>query len=307
MLLIFSCSNGILENQKVNNEILHFDTEDQMKQELNAFVKMTSEEKANWTSVKGFNSYGVQADLFYDNIDPESFKSEDEIIQFVKSSKCLKITTDENNEKSVEIVFGDNRLRYFINDELIFTVGDKAVKLIGESTVSTCIDNLSELKRIDDISQLENNSDYTIKDPKAIHLKSVASCPLEDSSYPTNGRYRLVMEVYAKEYYKDSKQTVEIAYKVKSQKRSIFWFAYTTDITYSIDMRAYTNYQTFGGTILSTSRYIVDSGSKNVNSIEDEDSMVISWPNQINSNLRWAWYRVNVSTANVSKDFKCGI
>lgn len=308
ILVLFSCNKEIIENQITDNQILHFDTEEQMKQALSKVLKMTTEEKLNWASTKGFNSYGVQADLFYDNIDPDRFKSEDEIIQFVNASLYLEITTDENNEKSVEIISGDNRLRYFINNDLIFTVGDKAVKLIGKSTVSTCIDNLSELKLIDDIAQIENNSDYSVKSPKTFHLKSIASCPLEpDWQTRASGQYRLRILVYAKEDYSSSEHSVAVGYKIKSQKRSILWFAYSTNITYSIDMRAYHNYKTFGGSILPTSTYIVDSGTKNDNSVEDENSWVISWPNEIDANLRWGWYDVYAATSEVSFGIDCGI
>ncbi len=309
MLMLFSCSDEILENQDANYKILHFETEEQMKQELNTVIKMTSEEKEAWASAKGFNSYGVQADLFYDNIDPDRFKLEDEIIQFVNASLYLEITTDENNEKSVEIISGDNRLRYFINHDMMFTVGDKAVKLIGKSTVSTCIDNLSELKLIDDIALVENNSDYSVKSPKTIHLKSVAACPLDtDWKDDEDGRYRLRVRAYAEEDYSGSEHSVAVGYKIKSQKRTILWFSYKTTITYSVDLRAYHNYKTFGGSILPTSTYIVDSGSKYDNSVEDENSWVISWPNEIEANLRWAWYDVDASENenDLSKHIVCG-
>lgn len=296
MLMLFSCSDEILENQDANYKILHFETEEQMKQALSKVLKMTTEEKQNWASINGFNSYGVQADLFYDKIDPERFKSESEIIQFVNNSKYLKITTDENDEKSVEIISGDNRFRYFINNDMIFTVGDKAVKLIGKSTVSTCIDNLSELKLIEDIAQIEYNSDYSVKSPNTFYLKSVAACPLDTGwEEDEDGRYRLQVRAYAEEDYSSSEHSVAVGYKIRSQKRTIFWFAYQTTITYSIDLRAYHNYKTFSGSILPTSTYIVDSGSKYDNSVEDENSWVISWPNEIDANLRWGWYDVDAS------------
>ncbi len=306
LFFVFSCSNEISENRNTANNILHFESEEQMQQELKTVFEMSTEEKATWASVKGFKSFGVQADLFYDKVNPESFKSEDEILQFVKKSKYLEITTDVDGEKSVDIIAGDNRLRYLINEEMILTVGDKAVKLIGKNTLSTCIDNLSELKGIDDISQVENNPDYIVNSNKVINYKSVAACALENDAFPRTGSFRLAMEVYAKENYWSSDQTVKIGYRVRSQKLWIIWFNYVTDISYSIDMRAFHNYQTFDKVIRSTASYIEDSGTIRDYKIEDEYSSVISWPNEIDANLRWGWYDISVATSGVSGDLKCG-
>src|SRR6056297_3249786 len=103
MLLGFvSCNKDfVTDNEPIQEDnILRFESLADMKAELSVLKEMSTSEKAIWAASKGFTSYGVEADLFYDKIDPESFTSEDEIIEFVNNSKYLEIRTDAENEKS---------------------------------------------------------------------------------------------------------------------------------------------------------------------------------------------------------------
>lgn len=310
MLFLFSCSKEIVENRNSDNEILHFRTEVQMKQELSAVLKMTTEEKSNWALTNGFNSYGVQADLFYDKIDPDSFKSEEEIIQFVNKSKYLEIRTDDQGEKSVEIISGDNSLRYFINDDKCFTVADKAIKIINENTVYTCIDNLKELKSIEDISQIADNPAYFVKSPQMLYLKSINSSCTWDTEPDTKtvavGRYRISMNIWVTYDNNGGQTNTDLGYKIKSQKRSIFWFAYTTSIKYDIDMVSlHTNIQN----PLNTGKKLDDQGTKVASSIEDNFYSTLDFYSAYNPEVHWSYYHNSASIRDeeVEVTMDCGL
>jgi hypothetical protein len=77
-----------------------------MQEELSTVLEMSTSEKVNWAERKGFTSYGVEADIFYESVDPDKFKNEEEIIAFVEKSKCLEIVNECDGEKSVQIIGG---------------------------------------------------------------------------------------------------------------------------------------------------------------------------------------------------------
>lgn len=216
ILGLVACNEDVItDNESIQEDnVLHFETVDDMNAELSALNEMSLSEKASWAASKGFTSYGVEAEFFYDKIDPESFASEDEIIEFVNNSMYLEIRTDVENEKSVDIIDGDNPLRYFVNNEKYFIVGDQAVKIFGRNSVSTSVENMIALKELEDVSQVQDNPKFSIKERKTINLKSAAAINSADDLYAEKavGNYRITMEMWAD--YGNPGSTTTVSVKV---------------------------------------------------------------------------------------------
>ncbi|MFA9389969.1 MAG: hypothetical protein ACERKD_09185 [Prolixibacteraceae bacterium] len=292
MILGFiACNEDVIkDNESIQKDnVLHFETVNEMNAELSALNEMSLSEKASWAASKGFTSYGVEAELFYDKMDPESLASEDEIIEFVNNSMYLEIRTDVENEKSVDIIDGDNPLRYFVNNEKYFIVGDQAVKIFGRNSVSTSVENMIALKELEDVSQVQDNPKFSIKERKTINLKSAAAINSADDLYAEKavGNYRITMEMWADYGNPGSTTTVSTGCLIKAQKKTLFWFLYTTTIRYKIDQVVnYTKYNssTTGGVILT------DGWIKTTNKIDEEFTWTIDYYNQYNPGIYWGAY-----------------
>jgi hypothetical protein len=292
MILGFvSCNNDfVTDNESIQEDnILCFESLADMKAELSVLKEMSTSEKAIWAANKGFTSYGVEADLFYDKIDPESFTSEDEIIEFVKNSKYLEIRTDTENEKSVDIIDGDNPLRYFVNDEKCLIVGDQAVKIFGKNSVWSSVENMIALKGVEDVSQVQDNPMFTIKGRKTIILKSareINSAP-DLSAVHTVGNYRISMEMWADYGNPGSTTTVTTGCLIKAQKKTLFWFLYTTTIRYKIDQVV--NYTKYNSSEIGGVR-LIDGYVRTTNKIDEEFTWTIDYYNQYNPGIYWGDY-----------------
>ena len=64
---------------------------------LSSLTQMSREEILDWEDSKGFRSFGSIADSIYYSINPDDFKSVDEIYEFVKNNeKYIELITDED-------------------------------------------------------------------------------------------------------------------------------------------------------------------------------------------------------------------
>lgn len=77
---------------------------------------MTKEERSAWENEKGFKSFGTICDEFYETIEPENFKSLDEIKAFVdKNSDKIEFYTSSDGETYCVTKDFKNPIKYLIN------------------------------------------------------------------------------------------------------------------------------------------------------------------------------------------------
>jgi hypothetical protein len=247
LLILSSCNKDLIDDKKTSDlKILHFDSYSQMQEELSVVLKMSTAEKSNWAKRKGFTSYGVEADLFYESVDPERFTSKGEMINFINNSKYLELITDINGDESIQTKSSNSRYRYFMNNDKIFSVEDKAIKVIDNDIILTCIDNLKELNQIESAEMVVNNSDYEVLNNKKSMLKSsYPGCGLGDSDLDkevtVNKRtYRVKLEIWVEDNYRWGTNYAETFYKVTSQRTTlgVFW-NYQNYITYNLMLRSH--------------------------------------------------------------------
>ena len=217
-----------------------------MQEELSKVIKMTSEEKIDWASKKGFSSFGANAEKFYESIDPEQFKSKEEMINFVNNSKYLELITDIDGFECVQIKTTKSKYRYFLNDDNVFLVGDKAIKVIDEDIITTHINNLNELKKIKSAEKIIDHANFELFPKEKTLLKSAfPGCGLgatdNDRTVTVNGRtYRIKLEIWVEDNYRWGENYAETFYKIISQRTTlgIFW-NYQNYITYNVMLRSH--------------------------------------------------------------------
>ncbi len=119
-----------------------------MTKALRKFKALSPEERKTQETTQGFKSFGTLADEFYETVDPEQFKSIEEIQAFVaEHSDYLQLIQDENGEYTVEVVAYDNPYRYLANKDLEIKVDGKLCKVTEKAVVDAHTEVQLEWKR----------------------------------------------------------------------------------------------------------------------------------------------------------------
>ena len=125
---------------------------------------MTKEERLAWEKEQGFKSFGTICDEFYETIDPESFKSSEEVKAFVaKHSDKIGLFKNSSNETYCEPLSHDNLFKNIINKDGMFIVGEKVNKVIDNVLISTSLSNYEILKNNNDITSFSNKKLFDTK------------------------------------------------------------------------------------------------------------------------------------------------
>ncbi|MCF8357637.1 MAG: hypothetical protein K9H26_02690 [Prolixibacteraceae bacterium] len=264
-----SCSN---EDELINSNdlkieecpnILYFENNTEVLEELHYISTLSFDEKINWANKKGFNSFGIEATKFYNTIDPEGFKGEEEIYDFIhQNSKYIELVEREG-EYYVEQKYYSNPYRFIVNEDQLYQIGDTIYKLLDECRISTSINNLDKLEIIDDnnIESFIKDSDIIIIKPFLNNLKGASSiCSLggygESEELDYNGKtYKTTVHMYVESEYSNLygwfvHVSGDVCCKVKGFLG--FWYNHSTgiwsDLEYVVRYKKY-----YGGYYYATS------------------------------------------------------
>ncbi len=264
-IMINSCSKEGFENQDNNSgqpiesgDLLSFKNAETLNEEINKVLAMNYNELKAYEESKGYESFGRKCDEIYNSINPEDFKSLDEIKSFVEKYNEYLIMVDEGNgEFSVETVLESNPYRYFINTNKLFQVNNSVYKLFEDGIVSTDVNNISQLATMTnkEILNIENNDKFrfmpahTSNDPDL--KNALVNCGYGKSDTKTDGNNRTKVEFGL--YYLDTydidgnKMTIfENRVLVKPQKRTLGgWFG--CERTIYCDFKIAVDYETTSG------------------------------------------------------------
>ena len=186
-------------------------------------------------------SIGRLSDVFYAQVDPEQFKSEEQVLKFVDDySIYMDTLIDENKEISVEPKFSNNIFRYVANSDGLFYVADNIFKIFKNGIM------FAEKKYTKEISLLREEDLTTIdssiftwinfKSGKGGSHSATCNYKKQFSNTAQDGRDRLVVEFYLLEF------PISLLYylpylKIKSQHRVVFWWSKSRNITLSLDFK----------------------------------------------------------------------
>jgi hypothetical protein len=158
---------------------------------------MTYEERLVWEKSKGFTSIELEAERLYESIDPEQFKSVDEVKSFVeKNSHLLKLVEDENGEFTLKTCLCNNTLKYLANPNGFFQISDSIYKVYNEGTISVDFDNYEELKNLD-FNDVNNNSfTHVFNKMHFIEKSSPLGCLLQEPLEHKDGNEKIQLLFY---------------------------------------------------------------------------------------------------------------
>jgi hypothetical protein len=109
-------------------DILTFATQEDFDKTLAKVNSMTKEERLAWEKEQGFKSFGTICDEFYETINPESFKSVEEVKAFVaKNSDKIEFYTSSDGETYCVTKDFKNPMRHLINKNHKCIISDNIV------------------------------------------------------------------------------------------------------------------------------------------------------------------------------------
>lgn len=170
-------------------------------------------------------------------------------------------------EYLVEPKHTENRFKYFLNDELLFQVGDLVIKTLNDGMISSPIEHIEFLRTID-----ENNiHDYLFDDPRVtamtdftkneLTLKSHMVCSFrhcENKAYSGRNRVNVKLELehfdswgqnFGGQYYHVPNHTlVTYSYSIQAWRQTWVGFWYVARRTLSADLKVNIDVATSSGT-----------------------------------------------------------
>jgi hypothetical protein len=224
--MFFACNKDTVDPKVLDGctNMLYFDSQEELVTELNEVVKMSLEEKIQWEKSKGFNSTEITAENIYHKIDPEKFKSTDEIKRFVKENeKYLKLVKVENGEFELETCLNENPFKYFANQDGFFQVGESMYKVYSEGTISANSANFMDLTNMDYSQAIESGQYGNISNRMySMEKSSPLGCLLQDELTQTNGNDRIKVSFYPSNSFTNE---VLMNYNIRGyHKVLLIWF-----------------------------------------------------------------------------------
>jgi len=167
--LVFASCNNKEELAGVANkttatptDILTFNTKAEFDSTVQKVSLMSPDEKKSWEKSKGFKSFGTTCDEFYQTINPERFKSSNEVNDFIaQNSDKICIYTNDAGDKYCEVKEFDNTSRFIMNSNKMYIVGTTVFKQFEEGLISSDIANVDKLKNAKNYNDLSNDAEIT--------------------------------------------------------------------------------------------------------------------------------------------------
>ncbi|MBO4613586.1 MAG: hypothetical protein J5709_00555 [Bacteroidales bacterium] len=131
---------------------------------LREIITMTREERERYELSQGYESFGTYCEKLYESINPESFRSFDEVVTYVEKNKdYLELIEDENGEYTLEVVNRNKIERYMYGVDKIFVIKDSAYKVLDDNMVSCSAKLIADLTKINEDNYMSyiNNPQFT--------------------------------------------------------------------------------------------------------------------------------------------------
>lgn len=235
-IFMISCENDVeLTKNDINQDynIMTFNSYEEYNEEVNKKALMTSEELCKYEEDNNYYSLARKSEEVYFSVNSEDFKTEEEIVNFVKkNSKYLEILTDENNEKSVEIRSELNPGILVANDDGMYIITNNVYKLVGNFTILADKKYQEKIKDVNMSNYTQYLNDSTILFPEYIRTGSTkGNLVLDYDSVhsPVQLKRRNIIEsTLSVETYQNTNGSWDSQVKSyiigRPQKKTIFWF-----------------------------------------------------------------------------------
>jgi hypothetical protein len=246
ILLLNSCSEKV-ESPVVTsntNDRLVFNSSKDLVTTISKTLSMSLIELKEMEEAKGFKSFGRECDEIYSKIVVENFKSKDELLKFVNDNgKYIQLIV-ENGDTSIETRYNTSVYRYIMNSDKMYQVDKIVFKELENGVVSTSINNIEELKNINDdnvLSFQSNSNFHVILNTSKSLLKSTNGTCGDYSEFSTNGNERVVLKLSSEVFYDyplgvPYQSYLQFHYQSYAQKRTLgIWITAGRTITANFD------------------------------------------------------------------------
>ena len=241
--------------QDISDNILYFGSIDDMLLEIDLVLSMSMEEKIQWEESKGFQSIEITSEKLYESINPEKFKSQEEVFNFVeKNSTYLILTKVGNNEYELDTHLSSSPFKYFVNNEYLFQIKDSVYKVFDEGVIAVSEERILELTN----SDFENALTLTNKSIFStvyLNLKKSTNLTCPGATVRTdNGRERIRLKLYPNAYNMGSYWQAAYWYEIRPYKKTLgIWYRVKRTISCDLYMKVvvesdpyYLNYENSG-------------------------------------------------------------
>ena len=126
---------NVAESQTaLKQSILTFSTQEEFTNTMDKVNAMSKVQRLNWEKEQGFKSFGTICDEFYETINPEQFKSIEEVKSFVaKNADKIELYTSSDGETYCVTKDFRNTKRYLINRDKEYKIGVTTYKEEGDN------------------------------------------------------------------------------------------------------------------------------------------------------------------------------
>lgn len=210
---------NVVESQTtLKQSILTFSTQEEFTNTMDKVNAMSKVQRLNWEKEQGFKSFGTICDEFYEKINPEQFKSIEEVKLFVsKNADKIELYTSSDRETYCVVKDFRNTKRYLINRDKEYKIGVTTYKEEGDN-------------------QAEKYSVINSLGLQKANAAIVTSDEIIDENKIGSDTYRMHIWIDTYNYYDTS---VYVTFLKNELKLSNFarWLAIWWERTYSTDYR----------------------------------------------------------------------
>lgn len=172
--------NGkIAKGMDVSLEMRHFDTYEELREELSKLSKMTPEELDEYEKTIGFNSFGKIADKVYFSIFGneqalEQVTKDDLLMCINNNNEFIQIVNEDDGTESAETRYYRSAYRYVMNRDCMFQVEDDIYRVFENGHV-ICSEKDNEIlkKMTNEKFDVMSNDDN-----QNIHIFKYSSTPM---------------------------------------------------------------------------------------------------------------------------------
>lgn len=209
---LLSCNKeALIENQlpstlqPISEGMMHFASAEGYREALEASEHGDKKDIAAWESSHSFRSFGSYCDDLYATIDPKRFNSQEEVKEFVAdNSQYLHLVDLGGGEYSLETVLSFSSLRYLVNKDRMFAVGQTAYKVFDNGIAHSPIEDIDKLLLLDgkDLPASPTVPGVTylrsdiLSEDGALNFRDTGNdCGRRSEARETNGRNRTYIRV----------------------------------------------------------------------------------------------------------------
>jgi len=138
-----------------------FATQEEFDTELNKVKSMALEELKTYEDKKGYKSFGRISDEFYARIDPTQFKSQEDVMAFVKAnSKYIQLYKASDGELYCETQEFQDGKRYLMNEQKMYIIGKKLYKVSEEKVEQQGMQKAPSIELETSINSAQNEAEF---------------------------------------------------------------------------------------------------------------------------------------------------